>query len=100
MRAKVARMVSPLTRVAVISYRCPRSHVALAATIHPQIEPRPDAPEGTIEGDVSEEEMLQRLEPGDLVICRVNAPLVPLAYALLRRGVPARVRGRYTATQR
>jgi DNA helicase-2/ATP-dependent DNA helicase PcrA len=77
-----------------ICYRCPASHVALAATIQPQIEPRPDAPEGTIEGDVPEAEMLDRLEPGDLVLCRTNAPLVQLTYKLLGRGVPARMRGR------
>jgi DNA helicase-2/ATP-dependent DNA helicase PcrA len=68
--------------------------VALAATIHPQIKLRPNAPEGILEGNLTDERLLHMLAPGDLVICRVNAPLVPLAYELLRMGVPARVRGR------
>jgi AAA domain/UvrD-like helicase C-terminal domain len=77
-----------------ICYRCPASHVALAATIHPQIEARPGAPWGIIEGDIPEREALVRMRPGDLVICRVNAPLAGLAYDLIRRGIPAKVRGR------
>jgi hypothetical protein len=77
-----------------ICYRCPASHVALAATVHPQIEPRPNAPEGVIEGNVPEEDAVRRMTPGDLVISRVNAPLVPMAYEMIRMGVPARVRGR------
>jgi superfamily I DNA/RNA helicase len=77
-----------------ICYRCPASHVALAQSIHPQIEARPDAPEGDIWSEVPEPDMLDRLRPGDLVICRTNAPLVALTYALIRRGVQARMRGR------
>jgi superfamily I DNA/RNA helicase len=38
--------------------------------------------------------MRQRLEDGDLVLCRINAPLVPIAYSLIKRGKKAVIRGR------
>jgi len=76
-----------------ICYRCPKSHILLAKTIVPQIE----APETAIEGEI------QRLgqkwnssifSSTDLVICRINAPLVKLAYMLLGEKIPVRILGR------
>jgi superfamily I DNA/RNA helicase len=30
-----------------------------------------------------------------MVLCRANAPLVPVAYSLLRQGIPAKIQGRF-----
>lgn len=73
--------------------RCPKSHVKLAQKIVPQIKPLDEAPDGQIRVE-STSVALGQMRPGDLVICRVNAPLLETAYALLKMGVRAVVRGR------
>lgn len=79
----------PLT----VTRRCPKSHVGLAQTIVPHIK----ALEGALEGIIayrSSGESFDLLQPGDLVLCRVNADLIGVAYRLLRKGVKAIVRGK------
>ena len=76
-----------------ICYRCPRSHVALAQRLVPQIEARSDAPEGVIK-NVMEDSLAGIVQAGDMIVCRVNAPLVPVAFDLIRRNVKAVVRGK------
>lgn len=76
-----------------ITYRCPASHVAMAKMIVPQIEARENAPQGTIE-QIDEELIASRVTQGDMVICRTNAPLVPVAFMLIRKGVKATIRGK------
>ena len=76
-----------------ISYRCPLKVVELAKTIVPQIEGRPGAPDGIV-ADLSSSLFLSKVHPGDMVLCRLNAPLVPPAFELIRRGVKAVIRGR------
>lgn len=76
-----------------ICYRCPKSHVELAAEIVPQIEAAPWAVEGEIT-DVKHSDVSSTLETGDLVLCRKTAPLISLCYSLISDGIGARVRGR------
>lgn len=76
-----------------ITRRCPKNVVELAKALVPDFEAAPTAPEGTIrrcDGDA----MVADAAPGDFIISRKNAPLVPLCLALLKRGVRARVKGR------
>lgn len=79
----------PLT----ITWRCPRSHVRLANAIVPDLEAAPGAIEGQIV-EADEPDALAALAPGDMVLCRHNAPLVGACYRLLRQGRKAVVRGR------
>lgn len=79
----------PLT----VTRRCPSSHVALAQVLVPDLEAMPDAPEGEIE-EVSPEAIAIQAQPGDMVIARCNAPVVAVAFGLIRRGVQVIVRGR------
>lgn len=75
-----------------ICYRCPSSHIRLAQEYVPQIEARPDAPEGTI---VHHESIpLNNFHGGDVVLCRMRAPGVKLAVSLVEIGVPVQVLGR------
>jgi superfamily I DNA/RNA helicase len=76
-----------------ICYRCPTSVIAEAQKIVPEIEARPDAPEGLV-ATIGHNNFLEMLERGDMVICRSTAPLMKLCFELIGRNVPATVRGR------
>lgn len=67
--------------------------MALAQAIVPSIEARPGAPEGKVT-NMQFVDVARHAQPGDLIICRTNAPLVPLAFDLIKRGVKAVVKGR------
>lgn len=91
-RTKATRL--PLS----ICYRCPSSHVALASSLVPQIEARENAPVGTIV-DIKDTQVTSVARTGDLIICRVNAPLVDLAFQFIGMGIPAKVQGRQIGEQ-
>lgn len=77
-----------------ISYRCPNSHVELAKGLVSHIEASENAQDGTIEYDVADYVALAGMASGDLVLCRLNAPLVKTCYNLIRSGKKAVIRGR------
>jgi len=76
-----------------VCYRCPTSHLDIARQWCPEIEARPGAPEGIVR-TAKRANYVGEAKPGDLVICRRNAPLVDLAFELIAAGRPALVRGR------
>jgi hypothetical protein len=76
-----------------VSYRCPQAVTALAQTVVPHIQPHADAPAGLVEQKIHDADKAD-LRPGDLVVSRTSAPVVALAYLLLRRRVPVEVLGR------
>lgn len=86
---KTKAIVLPLS----ICYRCPSKHVELAKKYAPQIEPAPNAIEGTVE-DVSYSKVVETLREGDLIISRCTAPVIKLCIELISKRIPARVRGR------
>lgn len=79
----------PLT----VSRRCPKSHVEMAKKIVPEFEAMPDACEGTI-GNLEFKELLTEAKPGDLMICRMNAPVCQAAFKLLSQRKKVRIQGR------
>jgi DNA helicase II / ATP-dependent DNA helicase PcrA len=79
----------PLT----VTRRCPQSHVKLVRTLVPDLDYLPNAIDGTIQS-IKPEAYVDWLAPGDMVLCRTNAPLVSAAYHLIRSGTRAFVRGR------
>ena len=79
-----------------ISYRCPKNVVKLASEIFPQIEASDDAIDGFV-NDISEDKMVSVVKQGDMILCRTNAPLVKILFALIRRGKKARIKGRSSA---
>ena len=81
--------VFPLT----ITRRCPKSHVNLVHSIVADIRALDDAPEGVVLS-VSGSQAISMMKAGDMVLCRVNAALIPAAYTLLRRGIRPLIRGR------
>lgn len=76
-----------------VCYRCPRSHIELAQQIVPQIEARNDAPDGIIEY-VDDMNIGTVVHVGDMIICRVTAPLISLCIQLIEQRIPAHVKGR------
>lgn len=76
-----------------VSYRCPRHVVSLAQTVVEHIRPHANAPIGIVDPKPQDTENAD-IRPGDLVMCRMNAPIVGLAYRLLRKGVRVEVLGR------
>lgn len=79
----------PLT----VSYRCGKSIVAKAKQIVPYFEPFEGSPDGAAE-HLSIAQALGRLKPTDAILCRLTAPLLSLAFDLIRSGTPCRVLGR------
>ena len=81
-----------------ITYRCPTSVVELAQPYVPHLTAAADAPVGDVQTNVP----LARLDAvgpdmwrsTDLVVCRNNAPLITLAYRLLKQRVACKVLGR------
>ena len=81
-----------------ITQRCPKSIVDYAQRYVPDIKAREDAPAGEIYGcDAVNAFPLYR--PGDMVVCRVNAPLLGIAFGLIKIGTKAVVLGRDVAEQ-
>jgi len=76
-----------------VCYRCPTSHVRLAAQLVPHIEARSDAPTGTVL-DIEESDFEKNVQEGDLILCRKSAPLVKWCIRLIAHKMPARMRGR------
>ncbi len=76
-----------------VTFRCAKKATELAQQFVPHITAHEDNAEGTVvEMDV--DQMKQRVLVGDAVLCRLTAPLVELAYDLIRSGVAAHVEGR------
>jgi ATP-dependent exoDNAse (exonuclease V) beta subunit len=86
--------VKPLS----ICYRCPTTVIEMARTLVPEIEAAPGAPVGDV-GEIEENQFEEMLVPGDMVLCRLNAPLLKLCFQLISRKVHARVRGRDIGAQ-
>jgi len=74
-------------------YRCPTAHLQLAREIVPDIEDGPAAQPGVIE-DINKERLIEMAEPGDMIICRTNAPLIGICLELIASGKRATMRGR------
>lgn len=95
-----------------VTWRCPKAVVALARTLVPDIEAAPRAPKGAVrrlpqvhadgEGEAATQvpwyEHLRLTGSGlskdDAILCRNTAPLISLAFALIRSGTACKVEGR------
>jgi DNA helicase-2/ATP-dependent DNA helicase PcrA len=86
-------VVLPLT----VSFRCPHSHVVLARQIVSDFKASDRNPLGQVHRGQLDD--TGQFAPGDLVLCRSNAPLVKLCLESLSDGVPAYVRGRALGDQ-
>jgi DNA helicase-2/ATP-dependent DNA helicase PcrA len=67
-----------------ITYRCPTKVADLARAIVPQLEARPDAPEGTIRQNISKLDFYELLKPDTLILSRMNKDLVETFFELVK----------------
>ena len=81
----------PNTKVLPLSicYRCPTAVIDKAKTLVADIEAREGAPEGYF-GDSS----VSDVRDGDMVLCRINSPLVSLCLSYIAAGTKAYIKGR------
>jgi superfamily I DNA/RNA helicase len=75
------------------TYRCPQGVVALANTLVPDYTAAPWAPEGGVER-CAVNELVEKVQPGDVILSRANAPLVALCLMFIRNKRGARIEGR------
>jgi DNA helicase-2/ATP-dependent DNA helicase PcrA len=76
-----------------VTRRCPRAVVDLAKVYVPDFAAAPEAIDGTV-ADMAYENVIKSVAPGDAILSRINAPLMPLCLSLLRNNIPARIEGR------
>lgn len=72
-----------------ICYRCGKKIIDKAKEIVPAIECGDDAPDGVIDRNAD----INDIHDGDMVLCRMTAPLVKLCVCLIKDGKKAYVRG-------
>ena len=75
------------------TFRCPKSIVAEANRYVPEYHCHDDADEGTVTVNAT-----FNPSEGDMVLCRVNAPLIEKCFAMIADGRPAYVLGRDIGT--
>lgn len=73
-----------------ICYRCDKNIIKLAQDIVPQIQWR----EGADEGVVDRNAKIEDVKSGDMILCRVTAPLVRLGMRYISQGIKANIKGR------
>ena len=78
----------PLT----ISRRCSQAVAEEAKKIVPEFEAHQSNTEGSVISQCKYG--VYRAKPGNMILCRVNAPLVAIAFQLISQGIPARIIGR------
>ena len=77
-----------------VCYRCDEEIIKLAKGIVPQIEAKDNAPSGVVDRESS----IEDVKDGDMILCRVSAPLVKLCMKYIGSGVKAYVKGRDIGT--
>jgi hypothetical protein len=76
-----------------INYRCSQAVVLEAQSYVPDLEACETAPAGEV-GTVDMATMYSRVQPGDAILCRINAPMLTAAVALVKSHKAVRVFGR------
>jgi DNA helicase-2/ATP-dependent DNA helicase PcrA len=79
----------PLT----VTYRCPQAVVKHAQQWVSHIEAAPGAPDGEVV-DCGTDWKVEMFAANDMIVCRTTAPVIAMAYKLLKARIPARVMGR------
>jgi superfamily I DNA/RNA helicase len=84
------KLPNTITLPLSISYRCAKNIVKFANRFSPTMEATEDAPDGEVKFNVPIEEV----QDGDMVLCRVNAPLLQMYCELIKLNKPAHILGK------
>ncbi len=76
-----------------VTYRCGHSIVAIAQKLVPDIEAGKGNPNGVV-SFTDAYELINKAQPGDFILSRLNAPLASVAMQLIREGKRADIAGR------
>lgn len=77
-----------------VCWRCPTSHLDIARELVPSIQAAPGAVAGVVEHPKEPYQWIKDRAGDDVrVICRYNAPLIPLCARLIQDGIRARIKG-------
>lgn len=90
LQSSLSATTLPLTA----SFRCPLVVIEYAQKLVADITAAPGAKMGSISKISDHQEIVQSALPGDFVLSRTNAPLMPICLALLGSGMPSYVEGR------
>lgn len=94
---KIAKEFNAIQLPLTVTYRCPKAIVAHARQWVNHIEAHETAPEGSVTSMVMEDFNKldgNALRKQDAILCRNTAPLVALAFSLIRRRIACHVEGR------
>lgn len=92
----IPRMIQQLSATVLplsITYRCPQAVVREANRFVPELQAAPGAPQGIVR-TAGPQQLHRAAQPGDMVLSRVNAPLISQAFAWLAEGRRCRIQGR------
>lgn len=88
--AKLSKTPNTETLPLSVTYRCPKRAVEYVHSISQSIQ----CPETAIEGDVRDNVSIYSANPGDMVLCRNNAPLVEAFIRLSKAGKNTMILGK------
>lgn len=91
--AQIARDFGARAMPLTVTYRCPKSVVAVAQEFVSHIEAHETAPEGRVRV-IDYKDLYDHVAPGDMILSRYNKYLVGACFKLIRRGVAAKIEGR------
>jgi DNA helicase-2/ATP-dependent DNA helicase PcrA len=95
--AKALDMIAEATNATrlplTVTYRCPKAIVAHAHQWVKHIEAHESAPDGIVR-EAALEDLAKEAQPGDAILCRLNAPLIEHVYKFVAAGIPAMIEGR------
>jgi superfamily I DNA/RNA helicase len=77
-----------------VCYRCDSDIIDLAKTLVHQIEARDNAPQGVVNHEAS----IKDVQDGDMILCRVTAPLASLCMKYIGQGIKAYIKGKDIGT--
>lgn len=90
---RIQKMLNAKDLPLSITYRCPKLVVDMAKKFNPDIKVADHAIDGKIR-TITEEQFVKELTEDDFVLCRINAPLVSLAFELIAKEQKACIVGR------
>jgi len=92
--ANIVRALNARTLPLSITYRCPKSVVAEVSEIVPDYRAHESNADGEVVRDLKPDAMLEKALPGDFILSRTNAPLLRIAFGLIRQGTRCNIAGR------